>query len=309
MRYICAALLMLMSSVVAASAQAVSTAISLESELKTLAAQAARSAAVPPASAVSTDDVVARLMTFDRDRDGKVTSVELSERMHSLITQGDQSGDGALDLSEVRALALTQRQFPIAGLRNLGGSYGFADGAGQSSRTHIENSIDDLRLAENVSQEAKRIAGAFVDQFEGAALARLRQALAPMVSAEQLPGLERELKSLASFQASITMLRDDRLAKVPIAATISNLSRQVLSKRQLSDDQIKIAEAAIETFKAEQQLDEARQNLLVAELSEILTSDESGDLRAALARRPLAKGPLAGFQQVNGAGVTFRSVR
>jgi len=309
MRYICAALLMLMSSVVAASAQAVSTAISLESELKTLAAQAARSAAVPPASAVSTDDVVARLMTFDRDRDGKVTSVELSERMHSLITQGDQSGDGALDLSEVRALALTQRQFPIAGLGNLGGSYGFADGAGQSSRTHIENSIDDLRLAENVSQEAKRIAGAFVDQFEGAALARLRQALAPMVSAEQLPGLERELKSLASFQASITMLRDDRLAKVPIAATISNLSRQVLSKRQLSDDQIKIAEAAIETFKAEQQLDEARQNLLVAELSEILTSDESGDLRAALARRPLAKGPLAGFQQVNGAGVTFRSVR
>ena len=309
MRYICAALLMLMSSVVAASAQAVSTAISLESELKTLAAQAERSAAVPPASAVSTDDVVARLMTFDRDRDGKVTSVELSERMHSLITQGDQSGDGALDLSEVRALALTQRQFPIAGLRNLGGSYGFADGAGQSSRTHIENSIDDLRLAENVSQEAKRIAGAFVDQFEGAALARLRQALAPMVSAEQLPGLERELKSLASFQASITMLRDDRLAKVPIAATISNLSRQVLSKRQLSDDQIKIAEGAIETFKAEQQLDEARQNLLVAELSEILTSDESGDLRAALARRPLAKGPLAGFQQVNGAGVTFRSVR
>ena len=59
---------------------------------------------MPPASAVSTDDVVARLMTFDRDRDGKVTSVELSERMHSLITQGDQSGDGALDLSEVRAV-------------------------------------------------------------------------------------------------------------------------------------------------------------------------------------------------------------
>jgi len=306
MRYICAALLMLMSSVVAASAQAVSTAISLESELKTLAAQAARSAAVSPASAVSTDDVVARLMTFDRDRDGKVTSVELSERMHSLITQGDQSGDGALDISEVRALALTQRQFPIVGLRNLGGSYGFADGAGQSSRMHIENSIDDLRLAENVSQEAKRIAGAFVDRFEGTAGAHLRQAIAPLVSAERLPDLESDLKSVASFQAAIAMLGDDdRMAKVPIAATISNFSSQRLSKYQLSDDQIKTAEAALETFNTEQQFDEARRDLLVAELSEILTSEESNDLRAALARRPLAKaGPRFGS-----GSDAFRSVR
>lgn len=303
MRYICAALLMLMSSVIAASAQAVSTVTRLEGELKMLEAQVARSAAMPPASAVSADDIVARLMTFDRDRDGKVTSAELSERMHSLITQGDQSGDGALDLSEVRALALTQRQFPIAGGRNLGGSYGFADGGGQSSRMHIENSIDDLRLAENVSQEARRIAGAFVDRFEGTAAAHLRQAIAPLVSAEQLPVLERELKSLASFQAAIMMLRDDRMANVPLAATLSNLSRQTLSKHQLSDDQIKIAEAAIETFNTEQQFDEARRNRLVAELSEILTNEEGNDLRAALARRPLARGPRFGISE------PFRSVR
>ena len=276
MRYGFAALLMLMTSAVTAAAQG-------DVRLS------------ESASRVSPDLVIARLMTFDSDRDGRVSTTELSERMQGLVARGDKSGDGALDESEIRQLA-TAKQF--VRIQGLGSGYGFADFDGQSSRNHIENSIDDLRLAADISQEAKRIASAFVNRFEGAAMAHLRQSIAPLVSAEQLPSLERELKSLASFQASISML-GDRMANVPMAATISNLSRQVLTRRQLSDDQIKIAEAAIETFKTEQQLDEARRNLLVAELSEILTSEEGDDLRAALARRPLVKreASFAGFRR------------
>ena len=55
----------------------------------------------------------------------------------------------------------------------------------------------------------------------------------------------------------------------------------------------------METFKAEQQLDDARRSALVAQLSDILNQEDCDDLRAALARRPLVKG--GGGLFVNGA--------
>src|SRR5262245_8423774 len=53
---------------------------------------------------VSADDLVTRLMSYDKNGDGKVTKDELPERMHSLIEQGDRNGDGALDRDEIRRL-------------------------------------------------------------------------------------------------------------------------------------------------------------------------------------------------------------
>ena len=53
---------------------------------------------------------------------------------------------------------------------------------------------------------------------------------------------------------------------------------------------MKTATAAVETFKAEQQLDDARRSALVARLSDTLSNEESDNFRAALARRPLVKG-------------------
>ena len=52
-------------------------------------------------------------------------------------------------------------------LGNLqGGGYSFGDTVGLSTRTHIENTIEDLRLAPQANQEAKRIASAFADELE-----------------------------------------------------------------------------------------------------------------------------------------------
>src|SRR5690242_16347443 len=50
---------------------------------------------------VSVDDIVERIMSFDKNKDGKVTKDELPERMHHLIEQGDTNKDGALDRDEV----------------------------------------------------------------------------------------------------------------------------------------------------------------------------------------------------------------
>src|SRR5262245_29967037 len=51
------------------------------------------------------DDVVERIMSFDKNKDGKVTKDELPERMHYLIEQGDSNKDGALDRDEIGKLA------------------------------------------------------------------------------------------------------------------------------------------------------------------------------------------------------------
>jgi hypothetical protein len=52
------------------------------------------------------DDVVERIMAFDKNKDGKVTRDELPERMQFLIELGDTNKDGALDRDEIKKLAV-----------------------------------------------------------------------------------------------------------------------------------------------------------------------------------------------------------
>jgi len=59
----------------------------------------------------------------------------------------------------------------------------------------------------------------------------------------------------------------------------------------LTPDQIGAATVAVESFKADQQLDEARRSALGDQLAYVLTGEESGNFRAALARRPVVKTP------------------
>ncbi len=53
---------------------------------------------------MSPDSVVARVMSFDRDNDGRVTRDELPDRMHNLLS--DATG-GAIDSAAIRARAMT----------------------------------------------------------------------------------------------------------------------------------------------------------------------------------------------------------
>jgi len=281
MRYGFAALFVLMLSATA-SAQEVSTRLTttsleaLNDHLQAVQQQGAQ-------ARLSADDVLARLMTFDRDRDGRVATGELSERMQGLVVRGDRSGDGALDEPEIRLLA-TAQQFSVRSLQ--GGGYGFGDTT-FSSRTHIENSIDDLRLAPNARAEAKRIALAFVDEFEAAASANLRKALAPVITERQLVQLEASLKR-AGIPVVMTTTRPNAAAPIPAAPT-SAAAKTVVRERLLQAEQLKVVAAAADAFRAEQQFDETHRIQLVARLSSVLTAEESDNLNAALARRPLIK--------------------
>jgi hypothetical protein len=59
-------------------------------------------------------------MTFDRNKDGKLTKKELPQRMHHLIDLGDTNKDGVLDRDELKKLAATlARAQPCFGGRSL----------------------------------------------------------------------------------------------------------------------------------------------------------------------------------------------
>src|SRR5439155_20703498 len=51
------------------------------------------------------EDIIERLLSFDKNKDGKITKDELPERMQDLIAKGDTNKDGALDRDELRQLA------------------------------------------------------------------------------------------------------------------------------------------------------------------------------------------------------------
>jgi hypothetical protein len=79
-------------------------------------------AVTPGPRGVAVEDLVERVMSYDKDGDGKVTRDELPARMHNLIDQGDRNGDGALDRDEVERLAA--RNNPPGPPRGPGGPRG-----------------------------------------------------------------------------------------------------------------------------------------------------------------------------------------
>jgi cytochrome c peroxidase len=54
---------------------------------------------------LTVEQIVERIMAYDKNQDGKVTRDELPERMQHLIEKGDTNKDGALDKDEIKELA------------------------------------------------------------------------------------------------------------------------------------------------------------------------------------------------------------
>jgi hypothetical protein len=110
------------------------------------------------------DDVVERILSFDKNKDGKVTRDELPERLHYLIEKGDTNKDGALDREEIRKLAgelANDRSLFGAGPGRGGpgrGRPGAPPGPGIAgnglSFGVIERAVDDLKLSGEKKESA-----------------------------------------------------------------------------------------------------------------------------------------------------------
>jgi len=223
-----------------------------------------------------------------------------------VVARGDTSGDGALDDSELRALTARRLTLgALAGPNVQTGRYGFGDTVGVlSTRSHIYNTIEDLRLAPQASEEAWRLSALFIDQLENRARVRLRAAMAPMLTEARLDEFERNAFSQGTGGRAILITSPDGRATRTFAAGVD--ARILLAQYQLTAEQLKTATTVIETFKADLQLDNARRSALVAELQDVLSYEDSDNFRAALARRPVVK--TTGAMGVTGGVVSSFTV-
>jgi hypothetical protein len=119
---------------------------------------------------VSVDQVVERLLSFDKDKDGKITKGELPERMQDLIAKGDTNKDGALDKDEIKALAakLQREGFPggFAGPGGRGRGDGFRGRPGGPGGFGppgggLERTLGDLKLSDKKKETAEAAVKAY----------------------------------------------------------------------------------------------------------------------------------------------------
>lgn len=257
--------------------------------------QMARQVGIVTGSATSTANVpqtppevvVARMMSFDRNHDGRVTVDELSERMQGLVARGDRSGDGALDATEIRSLAVAPTKVQVKSFNSITGSggYGFGDEIGFSSRMHIEGAIDDLRLASDRRERAIAIGTAFADTRKKASLSELIGTMRPLLSEEELRVFTFVAEqSPQPLGFAIVRAGSDDKDAFQLPMVLAQMQRFQPKAQQPPE-----ATEAIRKFQDRQQLSEADRAQLLSELADVLTAGERDDLNAALARRPVVK--------------------
>jgi hypothetical protein len=151
----------------------------------------------PQPASISVEDIIERIMVFDKNKDGKVSRDELPERMHHLIRLGDTNKDGALDKDEIRKLATRLAAEPdviaIGGAVKFGtgpgpgpgGSRGFGGGAAvRFPPDPVEGVVDDLKLSGMKKEQALAAVKAhqanlhkLMDQARAELLAKMKEIL------------------------------------------------------------------------------------------------------------------------------------
>jgi hypothetical protein len=158
---------------------------------------------------ISVDDIVERIMAFDKNKDGKITKDELPERMHHLIEMGDTNKDGALDKDEIRALAAKLEKEGFGGRDALFGTVIDRDAVGPGpgpggfgvggfrvggpgpgpGPSAVEGVVDDLKLSAKKKDQAMAAVKAHqenVRKLMDQARAELLEKMKEILSEEEL---------------------------------------------------------------------------------------------------------------------------
>jgi hypothetical protein len=225
----------------------------------------------------SLDDVLGRMLSFDRDHDSKVVTAELPERMRSLVARGDTDGDAALDAAEIRRLA----EAPVtSGVASRG--YGFADEFGPTSlswRGRIEGVIDDLRLDTARTARAYATISSVVDTREAQARAAFLEEMAAVLTPK------RQAQFTATLDKVLQTRRATRASRMVLSFS------EIISEYNLSPEQRVRAFAANDRFESRLQMGDEEWAALSDTLERTLDTEEAADFRAALARRPVIQRP------------------
>lgn len=247
----------------------------------------------PATTKISADDVLARIMTFDQNTDGKVSIGELSERMRPLVERGDKDGDQALDRSEIAALSRAPSTQGGRGGFPAGG-YSFGEDAGFSSRQHIEGALEDLRLTSDKTGRALPRILAYVEQVETAAKADLLSQMTPLLSPDQLWDFTQVLNT-QSREVTVRANVDGAAATRTIRMRVNGDLAGRIGTMGLAGSEREQARKVIDEYKSRIRLGrESERSALLAQLNDVLSAAELDDFRAAIERRPVVASPFFG---------------
>jgi hypothetical protein len=171
---------------------------------------------------LTNNDVVARVMSFDHNHDGKVGRDELLERMHGLMDR-DADGDGALTRGEIMSGGQPPR--PSAPVRGFGAAqYGFDEESEDASRAHINGALADLKLPKRRYQGASAVVNRFLDERVRQASLRPQDqptATEPRVVVRSKNG--RPTRVLTAFRSAPRMPRLQEAERSRLAAELATL--------------------------------------------------------------------------------------
>jgi EF hand len=164
------------------------------------------------------EDIAERILSFDKNKDGKVAKDELPERMQDLIAKGDTNKDGTLDKDEIRKLAASPGGFGPRGefgirVKGPGPGPGTPGGFGPRGKFAIridgpgpgpvgigggvlEGVVDDLKLAGKKKDQAQAAVKAHqehVRKLMDRARAELLQKMKEILSEEELKDFQAAL--------------------------------------------------------------------------------------------------------------------
>jgi hypothetical protein len=236
------------------------------------------------------DDVVARLMSFDRNNDGKIEKAELAERMYTVMDRGDANRDGCLDRSELQTLAHAKPAAPV--VRGFGhGSYVVGPNAEVSSRLHLEGAIDDLRLEAARKATALGIVTTFSQALDTNAQAELLDVLKEILTPEQLTTFTRTLEQerrMGAQRVVSFVTSPDQPAKIVRFGSLA-LSERSVATFKLGPEANGRAIEALKQYRSRLRPNETDRVELGRQLASVLTEEESEDFLAAIARQPVAE--------------------
>ena len=249
------------------------------------------------------DLVVARLMSFDRNADGRIAIDELPERMQSVLVRGDRSNDGALDREEIRQLAVSPARNTAVQNGHQSGGWAFGGGFDFDTSKRIDDGLEDLRLAADTREKAREIVRKFVANADANASENMWAVLSRVLTREQLedfrtvdgaktvsvPAVVRNGVTFfgatpeeAAGQERVTV----RLRLVPPGDPEVRLEKYALSAAAKTE-----AVTAIRLSRARTpgRLSEAEIPALLEQFRGLLTDEQRDDLRASLGRRPVVQ--------------------
>jgi hypothetical protein len=174
-----------------------------------------------PGRSVSADELVERIMSFDKAKKGKVVKEDLPERMQDLVERGDLNKDGALDREEIKKLAAELAKDDSAPGRAFGrgdgppppgngrgpppppgGRGGGPGGPGGLPIAAAEKAIGDLKLSESKNARAAEAMKTYRDnlrQLTDLARADLMLKVSDVLNDEELVAFKTAVDRLPRF--------------------------------------------------------------------------------------------------------------